>query len=93
MRGLAELSTRREEVFQEFKAREAQFIQELEELSGRRDEIEDAIRKDIYSAVAALRDETGVTIELIDGDYEAGDLDASGVNMTSEIIRIMRNSR
>jgi hypothetical protein len=90
-RGLIELSTRRAEISQEFKAREAQFTQELGELSASRDATEDCIKKDIHSAVSVLRDRMGTDIELVEDDSKAGEAKSFAIDMTFDIIRIIRN--
>ncbi len=90
-RGLIELSTRRAEIAQEFKVREAQFTKELGELTASRDETEDRIRRDIHSAVSAFRDKMGINMELVEDNSEAGEAQSFGIDMTSDIIRIIRN--
>ncbi|NLB74528.1 MAG: aminoacyltransferase [Firmicutes bacterium] len=90
-RGLVELSTRHAEISREFKAREVQFTEELGELTASRNETEDCIMKDIDSAVSSLKDKTGINIELVQDDSEAGGSESVGIDMTPDIIRIIRD--
>jgi hypothetical protein len=90
-RGLVELSARRAEISQEFKGREAQFTKELDELTTSRDETKDCIRRDISSAVSAVRDKMGINMRLVEDDSELGEAESFGIDMTSHVIRIIRN--
>ncbi len=90
-RGRIELSARHAEISKEFKDREAQFTDELRELTTSREQVEDSIKNDIYCAVSDLRDDTGILIEIVEYDSEHRETESWDVDMTPAVIRIIRN--
>lgn len=90
-RGRIELSARRAEISKEFREREAQFTEELVRLAASREQAEDRIKKDIYDAVSDLRDETGAFIQVVEDNSEHREAESLDIDMTSSVIRIIRN--
>ena len=89
-RGLIELSNRRAEVSREFAERESQFNDELDKLMVGQEQVLDCIKKDIFGVVSSLKNDRDIPIEIIEDNSEHMVDGCCHVDMTQDVISIIR---
>lgn len=93
-RGRIELSNRYEEISKEFREREAQFTEELGMLTANQQQMQDRIKEDIYHVVSDLKNDMGILIEVIEAveeDSRYRETELGDIDVTPDVIRIIRN--